>query len=97
MVSYVEVYGIGIFVGDFIEVNVIGFVFGKGCEGDDYLLMGFVKFNIGYLELGVGVVGFIKGVLVVFYGEVLFNISFEFLNENIKFDEYCLKVLMEVI
>ncbi len=96
-VSYVEAHGTGTPVGDPIEANAIGSVFGKGREGDDYLLMGSVKPNIGHLESGAGVAGLIKGALAAFHGEVPPNINFETPNENIKFDEYNLKVPTEVI
>lgn len=74
-VDYVEVYGIGMLIGDLIEVMVIGIVFGMG-DVIELILVGFVKLNIGYFELVVGIFGLIKFVLVVKYFFVLFNCNF---------------------
>lgn len=52
-------------LGDLIEVCVFGMVLGCGWFEDFLLFIGFVKINFGYIEVVVGIVGFIKMVLVV--------------------------------
>lgn len=60
-VSYVEIYGIGILLGDFVEIRVLVEIFSKGWIY--FLIIGLVKFNIGYFEAVVGVINLIKVVL----------------------------------
>lgn len=84
------VLGIGIFVGDFIEVIVLGFFFFKYFLKE--IFIGFVKVNIGYLEFGVGVVVLIKVFLMMKNGLYVLFIYVEFLNFKIFFNEYYLKV-----
>lgn len=65
VVDYVECYGMGIFLGDFLEVKVIDEVYCRERSKDDFLVLGVVKSNVGYLEVVVGVVGLIKIILVL--------------------------------
>lgn len=75
----VEVYGIGIKIGDFIEIIVIVNVFyEKG------VYIGFVKLNLGYVEGVFGLIGVIKSVLVFEYKVIFFNIKFDKLNLKSK-------------
>lgn len=63
-IFYVEVYGMGIIVGDNVEVRLILSVFNE--RGRKYdLLVGLVKINVGYLEVLLGLVGLIKVVMVL--------------------------------
>lgn len=48
-IDYIEVYGIVIKFGDLVEVNVIVEVFSRDWEGWEFLFVGFVKFNFGYM------------------------------------------------
>lgn len=82
--------GIGIIVGDFIEVFVFGRFFLKYVLYE--ILIGFVKINIGYLEFGVGVVFLIK-VLLMMKNEIYVKLLYvELLNLKIFFKEFKLKV-----
>lgn len=62
-VFYVEVYGMGIFLGDLVEIKVFEIVYGENCSLECFLIIGLVKINIGYIEVVVGIVGLIKVVL----------------------------------
>lgn len=65
-VVYVEVYGIGIKVGDLEELSIIMSVFCNGWNLEmDFLLIGFVKFNIGYFEFVLGLCGVVKVLFVM--------------------------------
>jgi natural product biosynthesis luciferase-like monooxygenase protein len=59
-VSYVEAHGTGTPLGDPIEVNALGAVFGSR---DQALALGSVKTNLGHLEAAAGLAGLLKVVL----------------------------------
>lgn len=82
------------FVGDFIEVDVLGFFFLNYFLYEIYI--GFVKVNIGYFELGVGVVVLIKVFLMIKNGLYVFFLYVEFFNLKIFFSKYMFKVCQEV-
>ncbi|WP_437835300.1 type I polyketide synthase [Sorangium sp. So ce1153] len=62
-VGYVEAHGTGTLLGDPIEVNALGEVFGKSHTRQRPLLLGSTKANIGHLEAAAGISGLIKLVL----------------------------------
>jgi acyl transferase domain-containing protein/NAD(P)-dependent dehydrogenase (short-subunit alcohol dehydrogenase family)/acyl carrier protein len=68
-VRYVECHGTGTAVGDPLEAASIGSVYGSGRHGDERVVLGSIKSNIGHLEAGAGVVGVIKAVLSLMHRE----------------------------
>lgn len=66
IIDYVECYGMGIYLGDLIEVVVLIEVFCVIIDDVGYCWIGFVKINIGYLDIVVGVVSLIKMVLSLY-------------------------------
>ena len=63
-VPYVELHGTGTEIGDPIEANAVGAVFGEGRENDP-LIVSSVKANIGHMEAASGMASLIKGVCIL--------------------------------
>ena len=61
--DYVEAHGTGTALGDPIELEALGSVFGKARKDSSPLWVGSVKTNMGHLEAAAGVAGLIKLVL----------------------------------
>lgn len=72
-ISYVEANGIGTPLGDAMEVEAMGNVFG---ERTQTLWLGAVAPNIGHLDAAAGMPALIKAVLAVQHGEIPPNLHF---------------------
>jgi amino acid adenylation domain-containing protein len=91
-VNYVEAHGTGTAVGDPIEAEAIGRVFGKSSGKNKTCVIGSIKSNIGHLEPAAGIVGLIKAALCVENGQVPSNLHFQKPNPNIRFEELGIRV-----
>ncbi|KAJ5081201.1 hypothetical protein N7456_013439 [Penicillium angulare] len=84
---YFEAHGTGTAVGDPIETSAIGSVFRKYRSSEEPLYVGSVKSNIGHLEGGSGIAGFIKTVLALEKGIIPPNsVNLQSLNPRIDDD-----------
>jgi acyl transferase domain-containing protein len=75
-IDYIEAHGTGTALGDPIELDALAAVFGDRGEAAP-LVLGSVKTNLGHLESGAGIAGFIKTVLSVRYGYIPKHLHFE--------------------
>jgi acyl transferase domain-containing protein len=91
-ISYVEAHGTGTQLGDSIEIQALGAVFGRR---DLPLFVGAVKTNIGHLEAASGVAGVIKAVLALQYREIPPSLHFHHPNLHIPWNEWSIKVPIE--
>jgi 3-oxoacyl-(acyl-carrier-protein) synthase/SAM-dependent methyltransferase/acyl carrier protein len=64
-ISYVEAHGTGTPLGDPMEVQAIGAVYGEGRGSEAPLRIGSVKTNLGHTEAAAGLTGLIKTVLMM--------------------------------
>lgn len=92
-VTYMEAHGTGTPVGDPIEATALGKVLGEGRPADNPCLVGSVKTNIGHLESGSGIAGFIKAALVLRHDTVPPSLNFQTPNPNIPFERLGLKIV----
>ncbi len=82
-IGYIEAHGTGTQLGDPVEVASLNKVF-KNNKGQKCAL-GSVKSNMGHLDTGAGVAGFIKASLVLKNKEIPPTLHFEEKNENVDF------------
>lgn len=94
-VGYVEVQGTGTALGEPIEVEALGAVFGKNRPQDQPVVIGSVKTNIGHLEAASGVASLIKVVLALQHGEVPPHLHYEQPNPYINWDQLPVRVPTE--
>lgn len=88
---YAEAHGTGTVVGDPIEANAIGQVFG-GADRCEPLYIGSSKPNIGHLEPAAGIAGLIKTALILHHRVIPPSIGYENPNPRIDFAGHNLAV-----
>nr|UWV21335.1 polyketide synthase 2 [Chaetomium globosum] len=95
--TYFEAHGTGTPVGDPLELLAIGQTIGAARgEGDEPVLVGSVKSNIGHLEGSSGIAGVIKTVLALERAEIPAVAEFKELNPRIKQDEWNIRIPTEL-
>lgn len=82
-IGYVEAHGTGSLLGDSMEIQAIGAIYGKDRKKDRPLMIGSVKGNIGHTEAASGMAGLIKAILTLHHGEIPQNIHLDNLNPDI--------------
>jgi acyl transferase domain-containing protein len=86
-VGYIEAHGTGTSLGDPIEMNALGRVFGPHHSPEHPLIVGSSKTNIGHLEAAAGVASLIKVALMLQEGEIPPHLHFHEPNPHIPWDE----------
>ncbi len=76
-VSYIETHGTGTSLGDPIEVEALGTVFGKNHSQQEQLIIGSLKTNFGHTESAAGITGLIKVVLQLQHQQIAPNLHFQ--------------------
>lgn len=91
-VRYVEAHGTGTAVGDPLEAQALGRVYGKERSDGCPLFIGSCKTNIGHTEAAAGIAGLIKTVLCLKHRQIPPNLHFHTPNPQIPFAEWRLRV-----
>src|SRR6202030_22648 len=92
-VDYLEAHGTGTPLGDPIEVQAAGAVFGAARDANRPLLMGSVKTNIGHTESASGAAGLIKVVLSLQHRELPQSLHFDNPSPHIPWGTLPVKVV----
>ena len=95
-VQYVEAHATSTSVGDPVEVQAISNVYGKLRDPTKPCYVGSIKPNIGHLEAGAGVMGFIKSVLAIRYGQIPPQANLSELNRKIDWGTSGIQVSKDV-
>ena len=94
-IDYLEAHGAGSELGDPIEVQAAGAVYGRGRDSERPLLIGSVKTNIGHLESAAGVAALIKVVLAMRHGLIPKHLHFEDPNPHLDWARLPVRVVSE--
>ena len=94
-VSYVEAHGTGTQLGDPLEIQALGAVFGPDREGVQPLLVGSLKTNVGHLEAAAGVAALIKLVLSLQHKEIPPHLNFVTPSPHIPWGELPVRIPTE--
>ncbi|WP_424810742.1 SDR family NAD(P)-dependent oxidoreductase [Roseococcus sp. YIM B11640] len=87
-IGYFEAHGTGTAAGDPIEAAAIARAANPGGRRRQPLPIGSVKSNIGHTEAAAGLVGLLKGLVVLETGRIPATLHADTLNPNIPFAEY---------
>lgn len=89
---FVQAHGTGTAVGDPIEATALSDALCGDRKAGSPLPIGSVKTNLGHLETAAGVVGLIKGLLVLKHGQIPGSLHFTAPNEHIDLAALKLRV-----
>lgn len=90
-VGYIEAHGTGTPLGDPIEIQALGRVFGAR-PADHPLFVGSVKSNLGHAEAAAGVAGLVKAALMVHHAAIPPHLHFRVPSPRIPWAELPLQV-----
>jgi acyl transferase domain-containing protein/enoyl-CoA hydratase/carnithine racemase len=85
-ISYVEAHGTATPLGDPIEVNALGAVFGRPAGGRPTCALGSVKSNLGHTGFAAGVAGIVKVLLCLQHRKLVPSIHYSQPNPHIEFE-----------
>ena len=91
-IQYVEAHATSTLVGDPIEIRALSNIYGTGRPKEAPCYTGSIKPNIGHLEAGAGVMGFIKACLAMHHGTIPPQANLKTLNKKIDWDNAGIKV-----
>lgn len=91
-IDYVEAHGTGTSLGDPIEIQALGAVFGESRSASSPLPVGSVKTNIGHTEAAAGVAGLIKVVLAMQHDQIPPHLHFERPNRHVDWGKLAVSV-----
>lgn len=93
-INFIEAHGTGTALGDPIEVNALGNVFGDR-PADEPLLIGSIKASIGHTEGAAGIAGLVKAVEALRHRQLPKQLHFQSPNPMINWDSWPVRVPVE--
>ncbi len=96
-VDFVECHSTGTQLGDPIEVQALGAVYGRGRPAERPLVLGSIKTNIGHAEGAAGIAGVMKAVLSLQHRRIPRSLHFARPNPLIPWDELPVRVAAEAL
>lgn len=96
-VSYIEAHATSTPVGDPTECEAMANVYGSGARQPEYdpCYIGSIKSNIGHLEAGAGVMGFIKALMIIQRGVIPPQANLNTPNKKINWKKSMLRIATE--
>jgi acyl transferase domain-containing protein len=91
-VGYVEAHGTGTALGDPIELQALGAVYGTAHHAGAPLFVGSLKTNIGHLEATAGIAGLIKAILVLQHGAIPASLHFTTPSPHVPWDDLAVQI-----
>jgi len=93
-IDFIEAHGTGTAVGDPIEARSIGEAYGKinKANGNPAIPVGSVKGNVGHGEYLSGIVGLIKGTLILHKNTIVPQTAFDTLNPKIDCEKLGIRI-----
>ena len=85
-IGYLEAHGTGTILGDPIEIQAATQAYRQDTVRKQYCAIGSIKTNLGHLDAGAGVAGFIKAVLAVKHGTLPPSLHCDVPNPKIDFE-----------
>ena len=96
-IQYVEAHATSTLVGDPIEIRALSNIYGAGRTKDAPCYTGSIKPNIGHLEAGAGVMGFIKACLAMHHGTIPPQANLKTLNKKIDWSTAGIQVPFDAV
>ncbi|AUX43616.1 polyketide synthase [Sorangium cellulosum] len=94
-VEYVECHGTGTTLGDPIEVQALGNVFGERGGRDRPVIVGSLKGNFGHADAAAGIAGLLKVALALKHGRIPKSLHFRAPNPHIPWSALPVEVAAE--
>jgi acyl transferase domain-containing protein len=91
-VSYVEAHGTGTALGDPIELQALGAVYGASRDPHRPLMVGSLKSNVGHLEASAGAASLVKLVMMLQHRSIPASLHFETPSPHVAWDELSVAV-----
>jgi len=94
-IQYIEAHATSTPLGDPTEVHAMSNVYGASRSKESPCVIGSIKPNVGHLEAGAGVMGFIKAVMAIDKGIIPPQANLETPNKKVDWNETGLKLAIK--
>lgn len=85
-IAFIETHGTGTTLGDPVEISALKKVYEKYTSKKQFCALGSVKGNIGHLDAAAGIIGLIKGILILMNKSIPPMCNYNSPNPHLKLD-----------